>query len=224
LLDCPYRLYHYNIGSHGSQKNNLFYLDYCIYKCLLKRLENPEEILKSPWIRPEDLKHFVEDIDYIKVAGREKDSEWVLRACKAYSEGKYDGNILDILTIVTPESHELGNTFLGNCPKLLLNNNKLGEYTEFFFKRKEICSDCESCRYCLNYSEKNLQYDEQKLDEYLEKYKKLGEVFFDYKSNNILVYSAIKIVFLNYIRDTFLWRKVKPILNKQIKKYISEKW
>jgi collagenase-like PrtC family protease len=224
LLECPYRNYHYNIGSHGSQKGNLFYLDYCIYKCLLKRLESPEEILKSPWIRPEDLKHYVEDIDYIKLGGREKNSEWVLRASDAYLKGKYEGNILDLLTIVTPESHELGSTFLGEAPKFLLDNKNLETYMEPFLKGKRKCSDCETCGYCLDYTEKNLIYDKEHLEEYSKRFKKIGKLFFEIKSGNLIVFNGIKFVFLNFVKDTFLWKKAKPILNKQITKYISKRW
>lgn len=49
-----------------------FYLDYCLIKCTLIRFSNFKEMLKTRWIRPEDLKEYEEiGIDSFKITGRD---------------------------------------------------------------------------------------------------------------------------------------------------------
>ncbi|PJI06514.1 MULTISPECIES: U32 family peptidase [Clostridium] len=104
LFQCPYQFYHDNVMSHSSQKNeflNSHIIDYCILKCIYKKFNKPEEIIKSRWIRPEDIKEYESiGIKKFKITDRVKSSEWLLRAVKSYEEKKYIGNLADILNIV----------------------------------------------------------------------------------------------------------------------------
>lgn len=101
LYDCPFRLYHYNIAGHASQKSNPlkgFYIEYCMGNCTNIKLSYPEEILKSRWIRPEDT-HLYEKIgiEKFKISGRSQNTENLLNMIQAYSLRRYKGNLIDIL-------------------------------------------------------------------------------------------------------------------------------
>ena len=102
LHQCPFRYYHFNVAGHASQINNPlrgFYIDYCLMRCSIIKFTDPIELLKSRWIRPEDLKKYEEiGIDSFKVSGRKnKRTEWILNTVKAYSSQNYKGNLIDIL-------------------------------------------------------------------------------------------------------------------------------
>ena len=71
LLNCPYVGYHFNISAHGSQSLNdgpKNYINHSRIRCLMFKFKYLSEMIKSPWIRPEDL-HYYEDIgiDSIKI-------------------------------------------------------------------------------------------------------------------------------------------------------------
>lgn len=101
LYDCPFRLYHYNVVGHASQKSNpanRFYIEYCMANCTRIKLSRPEELLKSRWIRPEDIHHYEKmGFKKFKIAGRSQDTENILKMVQAYSSRKYEGNLIDIL-------------------------------------------------------------------------------------------------------------------------------
>lgn len=111
LYQCPFRYYHYNMIGHSSQTGDLlrgFYLDYCLVRCSIIRFTDPKEILKSRWIRPEDLKEYEKiGIDSFKISGRSKLTEWILNVVKSYSAEKYDGNLIDLIDCVeSPKSKD----------------------------------------------------------------------------------------------------------------------
>ena len=99
LLECPIRLYH-NVGlSHASQTGSKgFHIDYCLLRCLVEKLRDPVNYIKSPWIRPEDL-HYYESIGYtsFKILERDAPTQTMLRRVRAYHERRFDGNLLDLV-------------------------------------------------------------------------------------------------------------------------------
>ena len=216
LYECPYRAYHYNTGSHGSTRDNLFYLDYCIFKCLLKRLQEPGEIIRSPWLRPEALEFYRDAVDIIKIGGREKTSAWVQRAVEAYAKGHYDGNILDLLTIVTPASHELGEYFLGKAPVFFLDNRELGPYFQTLLQKKHTRIDCSSCGLCETMAREHLLYDENEVQHYAGQLKKFGAGLFSSRAGlNRLKFICLKLLFTSFIKNNFLWRSAKKFLKNR---------
>ena len=213
LYECPYRVYHYNTGSHGSIRDNLFYLDYCIFKCLLKRLQEPGEIIRSPWLRPEVLELYRDVVDIIKIGGREKNTAWVQRAVEAFAKGHYDGNILDILTIVTPASHELGEYFMGKAPDFSLANRELGPYFQSLLQKKHTRDDCRSCNLCETIAGKHLFYDVNEVQHYTEQLKKFGaKIFSSRASLNRFKFIGLKLLFLGFIKNNLLWKGTKKFL------------
>ena len=74
LLRCPLRYSHYNFTAHSTQEGGV--PDYPGYpfrdQCSLINLQNLEEFIKSPWIRPEDVSAYTKrGINIIKIGGRE---------------------------------------------------------------------------------------------------------------------------------------------------------
>jgi len=103
LYGCPFRFYHYNLMGHCSQENfkikNRRADFYCLLKCTLLRYSRPEELLRSRWIRPEDLNVYERiGIDLFKISGRTESTSWIINAMQAYSNRQYAGNLLDLLT------------------------------------------------------------------------------------------------------------------------------
>lgn len=101
LLHCPFRTSCYNGLGHSSQERGSggFGIDDNAFRCFAIKLERPVELLRSPWLRPQDLP-FVESVTGIrrfKVSGRTKPTERILGAVRAYSQCSFDGDMLDVL-------------------------------------------------------------------------------------------------------------------------------
>lgn len=105
LYRCPYRVLHGNTVAHAStdeENGDSSSVMYCLARCSLDKLRNPELLMRSPWIRPEDLQVYEElGYDTFKIAGREKSTPWLRAAVAAYTERVYVGNLLDIINGVT---------------------------------------------------------------------------------------------------------------------------
>lgn len=141
LYNCPLRRYHYNLTAHGSHCQTAT-IEYPFKYCSQKKVESPEELIKARWIRPEDLKIYHNlGIEYIKLAGREKTSEWLIECANHYAHRKSPDNLLDILAIVLPTG------FKNN---IFLSTEKLNNFIDHFVNGKANCRlNCGSaCRYC----------------------------------------------------------------------------
>jgi hypothetical protein len=99
LLECPMTPYH-NVGlSHASQTGSKgFFIDYCLLRCLTRKLSDPVNYVKSPWIRPEDTHHY-EAIGYtsFKILERDAPTATLVKRTRAYHDRTYDGNLIDIV-------------------------------------------------------------------------------------------------------------------------------
>jgi collagenase-like PrtC family protease len=98
---CPMVTLHANYNAHASQKNHVndnFSFDYYLFSCAEKLLSNPVEILKSAFIRPEDIHYYEEaGVDNIKLVERSMTTDALARIVKAYTERSYDGNMMDLI-------------------------------------------------------------------------------------------------------------------------------
>jgi collagenase-like PrtC family protease len=139
LYRCPFRYSHYNLASHLSSLNQprspLFAPDYYYDKCISLRLRDPTQILKSAWIRPEDLGAYEAiGIKDFKLSGRTKPVNWIIECMRLYSRRSCTGNVLDIL----------------DCPQLLrdrfyLDNQKLDGCIEQWKRCTKVCNACGFC-------------------------------------------------------------------------------
>ncbi len=176
LRGCPFANYHANLASHGSQPHEEaggVYVDSCLVNCKNIRVKNPVEIIKSGWIRPEDLHHYEEiGITKFKLVDRSLNARGLLKRVKAYSDRKYEGNLADIICLHTrrtehrfvpgaksmdPAAREnlrqMGGAIFA-AEKTFIDNQKL----EGFFNglKKIDCRyvACEKCGYCEKFAQK----------------------------------------------------------------------
>ena len=175
LFGCPYRRYHSNINSHSSQCDyefNQVNIDYPVLNCTQTRLMNPAEIIRSPWIRPEDL-HYLEEvgIDKFKIAGRTKSTEWLIKVTKAYAERRSGANTASVINF--PHGSGAAVSGLGeNFPTvdIFIDNARLDGYFEFFLDKNCRELDCRKCRYCDQIASKTVLIDEEARQQVLKTY------------------------------------------------------
>lgn len=102
LLRCPWVSFHYNaIGHAGDDPRGVPFVDNYSLSCKSRQLERPVEMLRAPWIRPEDVARYERiGIDNFKIAGRGKPASYIHRVVGAYGARRWDGNLLDLLEAV----------------------------------------------------------------------------------------------------------------------------
>jgi hypothetical protein len=104
--------------------------------CLRVLGRAPHRILASPFIRPEDLAHYAEAADLIKICGRTLGTAFLKRTVGAYVQGRFTGNLFALLDA----SHWM-------TERWELPNAELPEdfYTSLTACR-HLCQDCAICR------------------------------------------------------------------------------
>ncbi|MGZ3535159.1 MAG: U32 family peptidase [Thermodesulfobacteriota bacterium] len=208
LWQCPYNYEHVNHDGHASregEEEQYCYLQYPGYLCLYRKLTDPVELLKSPWIRPEDISYYENlGYDHFKITERFKRTPLLLEHVKAYENRHYDGNLLDLFTLprkgaftpihleyfIKPEHvnimkiSELGKVFDLEVRELIqLDNKKLNGFIEHFKRMDCNQTTCSHCRYCENLFErvavvndKELKKAAQRIRDFSEKLLS-GEIF-----------------------------------------------
>ncbi len=193
IYHCHYLAEHACSVGHASQENQdgqraHSMLDSYLWQCTRRRLVQPELFLMSRWIRPEDL-HIYEalGIEEFKIIDRSRSTAWLLRAAKAYASRRYDGNLLDILSLellgdpygfhpsieeqsrkrltqLDTKERRLTLRMFSLRQRLLalnvtLDNAALADFLEGF--RKIQCAEtfCDDCRYCHRYAARAVRYD-----------------------------------------------------------------
>ncbi len=173
LWQCPYNYEHVNHDGHASREGEEeanCYLQYPGYLCLYRKLTEPVELLKSPWVRPEDLPHYEAlGYDRFKITERFKRTPLLVEHVKAYENRRYDGNLLDLFTLprkgaftplhleyfIKPEHvnimkvSELEKVFDLEVRQLIqMDNRKLDGFIEHFKKVDCNQTSCSECLYC----------------------------------------------------------------------------
>jgi collagenase-like PrtC family protease len=188
LKSCALSPYHYVLGSHASQSKHKikhFFIDYCMFFCTWLRLKDPSQIIRSGWIRPEDL-HLYEEIGIhsFKIVGRVLTTEKIAEITKAYTDRRYDGNILSLFA---PFSGEAKFTFekfirglkymlrpsnvrmsflkkvfdLSNKKLIAVDNRSLDGFLERIINTNCRLVNCDTCGYCRSISDKVIQIDHE---------------------------------------------------------------
>ena len=142
--DCPYRQFHYDLVSHTlpGQKEmpNLWYYGTV---CKLRRLMDPKQVLRLPWVRPDDLPRYVElGVSRFKLAGRDlcKFGADFARTVADYTSAHFRGE-LSSLFLCYADVERRGVYNLGNTPRL-------SEYLEANFSGELNCLECSDCGRC----------------------------------------------------------------------------
>jgi collagenase-like PrtC family protease len=177
LYQCPYEYYHHDGLGHASQSYNPvngYYVDYCVLRCTLDRLSDISQIIKCRWARPEDI-HVYEEIgiDMFKISGRSMPSERIVRSAAAYSSRHYDGNLYDIMNVISPKMGFVSpalpvvpNNADGSPPKFYIDNQALEGFIDFF-KKQNCLSGCNHCQYCERIASKVIRFDQDEVREYV---------------------------------------------------------
>ena len=199
LYGCPRSFYHANVMTHGSQGGHSsegFLVDHCYFSCTRDKMKDPVEIVKIRWIRPEDIEDYeMAGIDCLKIIDRYKTSETLLSYLKAYTDRKYEGNIVELLNLPRKKAFLPANLEYimrdeyVNTAKLMefaditdypvserisLDNGKIPSNFLSFFKTKDCAtSDCEECGFCGMIAKRALTFDGEPLAELLGKYEAL---------------------------------------------------
>ena len=173
LYHCPIDLHHRNMVSHGSQDGHPcggFAADYCKLSCQRMKLMHPAEIIKSRWIRPEDVGRYEEiGIDYLKIIERFRRTESLIQILDAYEAGKYPDNLAKLLSLPHDGASLPPNLDLIERPDLIetdkmeahlavlrkpftghlhIDNSKLDGFVAYFEEVDCLHMNCEQCGYC----------------------------------------------------------------------------
>ncbi|MDD5356013.1 MAG: hypothetical protein PHY56_05725, partial [Candidatus Omnitrophica bacterium] len=200
LRSCALSQYHYVLGSHASQSKHKvkhFFIDYCMYFCSWLRFSDLSQIIRSGWIRPEDLPLY-EDIGIrsFKIVGRILPTPKIVQITRAYVQKQYDGNLLELLAPFSGESEFTFEKFLRGIKYILrfskiklsflremlavskkkpvfIDNRSLDGFLEAFRNRDCRLEDCSRCRYCLNIAERVVKIDPDLKKEMQGSYRKI---------------------------------------------------
>lgn len=177
IYGCANMHSHTNSVAHSgaeAAKNTILTESYAA-DCLYRRLLNPEELIKSRWIRPEDVGIYEElGIDMLKIIDRHSSVEALAERMKAYHERSYEGNLINFLgqiinkkqgapidmqrvfNVENPRDREKVEKFLGVLSILIpdmyyLDNKKIPDnFLAEFTKRDCTRMSCRKCGYCKN--------------------------------------------------------------------------
>ncbi len=186
IRECPYRAHHLNTSSLCSQPDgDRLWFEFPILECGLQVVQDPVKLISSIWVRPEDLSAYEEaGVDRFKISGRNRTTEWLAHAAKAYTDREYHGNLLDILSFVQikgpsnalatlsrrgvlPEIVEpLREAFAGYADVVIDN-----DAFPAGFLRRIAATDCEhrtceECGYCATVAEKVVRIGGQPPSQY----------------------------------------------------------
>jgi len=197
LYGCPFYHYHANLNSHASQKGHpskSFMIDYCSLRCRLIKFCSPEELMRSRWIRPEDIKVYEDlGIDSLKFVNRDMKTEAICLIVNAYTQRSYKGNLFDLFS--SPSKNLAGyradfrkilyffkpfriNIFkffkarkLFSEEKIYINNSRLDNFLSFFINNDCSKLSCDECLYCKDKADEVINFTESSQEEYKKNYK-----------------------------------------------------
>jgi collagenase-like PrtC family protease len=148
------RNFHIQAISHSGKAQQLgAYVDYSLMWCTSEKTRDPGLMLKSPWIRPEDLAVYeAMGYDEFKLAGREMDRPWVERVVRAYAARRHDGD-LNQLILGFDQMEPFGNV------PVRIDNRKLDGFIDFFHKKHDCRLGCRDCHYCDDWVETAVHFE-----------------------------------------------------------------
>jgi collagenase-like PrtC family protease len=143
LLHCAFRKFHFNYISHKSRnpgvqgmnaEDNVFSLN-----CIQLSRNDPSQILKSCWIRPEDTRKYEEITSYFKLVGRTSSKSMIIRSLEAYMRESWDGDLMELMA---------GNLYSVGMSYFMHLDNKILDEVGFFDRITSCDKECSECSYC----------------------------------------------------------------------------
>jgi len=185
LHDCPIYIYHITFASHASQSRHPlrgFGINWCKTNCRYRMFTQPEELIKSDWVRPEDVGYYENvGINSLKVLERSRDTQGIIYTLKAYLERRFDRNLTDLF--ISPKNKPSKKILLLNFLRYFfhplhinifklwkfrkvfpevgihIDNRKLDGFLEYFFEGKCQIDNCKECGYCRGVAERAVRID-----------------------------------------------------------------
>lgn len=142
LRFCPGQVFHDNLIAHCQSAESDRKPEFNPHICwrLYEGGKNPAEILKSTWIRPEDVHNYAPYIDVFKLATRQH--AYPRSVISAYVNEKWDGNLLELLEP-------------GYTPAFFPKTFDNASFPEDFWEKVSHCTNgCSGCGYCESILEK----------------------------------------------------------------------
>lgn len=203
LYACPFVQQHYTSGTHSSQdagfSNTYPFGDYSKVSCTVLKFQDPVNIIRSIWIRPEDVHYYEEiGIDYLKFSGRNKDADFISKIVNAYLARSYEGNLVELFPFFSQPSSFKGikkyihflrylfkmDLFMVNMPlingllsnnalKVYIDNKALDGFLEFFVKGNCKQGLCDKCGYCREVAQRVVKIDQDYREKIVSRYRKM---------------------------------------------------
>ncbi len=158
-FDCPFLPQHYLHRSNpdfAQDKTHNYYYKFC-YKELLS--EFPVNILKTRFIRPEDVPFYHDNfgIEYFKIVRRESHPELIKFFMNAYTSLDYDGNLMHLFPMFLQKPENLRDN------RRFISNKDLDGFLNYFYEYRPDCdNDCYtvggSCDYCKRFYEERIHF------------------------------------------------------------------
>jgi collagenase-like PrtC family protease len=143
-IDCPWRQIHYTLVAHAMPgAPHTPYLWYYGTECKLRRLFDPKQALRLPWVRPDDIPMYLEaGVIRFKVGGRDliKFGADFWRTVADYNRRPFEGNLYPLFLCYAQVEHQ--NLFHFD------NGPRLSEYLAANFSGKLHCQECDDCGKC----------------------------------------------------------------------------
>lgn len=180
LFDCKDRFNHFMFACNSSStaqnkdSNNDFKDNYML-SCTRTKLTDLVNLIKSGWIRPEDV-YLYENvgIDYIKLADRTKPERWLIKCFDSYIKRKSPINFFELIAI-TPNN--LSKDKIAPFPKIHMDNKKLDNFIDYFYQNNIDCLkvQCKDCLHCYEYADKVISVNNEELSLYTKELSKILE-------------------------------------------------
>lgn len=148
LFECAYRYHHYNFMAFRDESDRVDVVEYYGARCGQIKVNNVDEIIKIPWIRPVDIDKYIDiGINWFKIAGREmiKSGADIPSAVESYMSKSYNGDLIDLFNNFSNKHY---NRIFS------LDSKSLDLYFKYIFSKTLDCSRdlCEKCTMCKKYS------------------------------------------------------------------------
>lgn len=173
-LGCPLKSYHYNMNAHFSQIGHFLdetgrqvveasSLDYLGARCMLQNHLDKMAIMKTAWVRPEDLHHYLEvGINVFKIQGRGAKPGNLYRTIKTYMCGHLPGRYVPFSLLAAGRAG------------FTLDNEALGGFLDLFVHQPYRCHlGCEDCGHCYRFAEQAVLVDPEEVDRVMSEAEKL---------------------------------------------------
>ena len=137
IRNCPWQTFHDNLIAHSDAAMKVDNVrGWCPHLCwtLYRGRSNLVEVLKSTWIRPEDIHRYDGLVDVVKLATRQHANPDMVMG--AYERGSFAGNLLDLLEP-------------GFSPAFFPDFIDNSSFPPDWFDRTSRCErECIECGYC----------------------------------------------------------------------------